>query len=351
MKSVKKIAILCLQLGASLLVVLFVLGVGLYLRTSGAYPVEKTVAQDSTIPHVILDGITFHAETFGDSTRPKVLVLHGGPGNDYRYLLPLTILADSFYMIFYDQRGTGLSPRVSKEQQTLDSSLADVARFVDHYSPNAPIHIVGHSWGAMLASGFTARYPDRVKRVVLAEPGILTSEMGEKFKKKFAFKPSFSLLKAFVVAYFESLHIKQNDGHERKDYIFQRVASENIDGNPMKEYFCDGDPNSAFMPYWRYSLDANLEIQKGGMKDGMFDIDLVSGIENYRDTVLFITSSCNRLIGSEHQKEHMKHFPRVTHVEIDNVGHTMFGEKPEESATIIRSYLSRWHEDATKSGK
>lgn len=335
----KKILLFAVQAFTVIIVLLLVLGIGLFLRTSGDYAVAKTVAQDSTLPHITLDGVTFHAETFGDSTNPAVLVLHGGPGNDYRYLLPLSDLADSFFVIFYDQRGSGLSPRVSKEHHTLDTSLADVKRFVDHFSPDTPIHIIGHSWGAMLASGFTAQYPQRVSRLVLAEPGVLTSEMGRVYKERFKIKPSWPLFKGILKAYFESLHIKQIDGQERKDYFLQRVALMDIKGNPLKEYYCNGDPTTAFMPFWRYSLDANITIQKSGIKDGAFAVDLVSGIEEYKDTVLFITSSCNNLIGTEYQKGHMKHFPLLRHVEIENAGHTMIGERPEECSRLIRDYL------------
>lgn len=49
------------------LVALFVL---FYLLTIGEYPVADTVAQDPSIPHVTIDGVTYHAETFGDSENP-----------------------------------------------------------------------------------------------------------------------------------------------------------------------------------------------------------------------------------------------------------------------------------------
>jgi hypothetical protein len=37
-----------------------------YVLTIGEYIVPKTVAQDSSLPHVTIDGVTYHAETFGD---------------------------------------------------------------------------------------------------------------------------------------------------------------------------------------------------------------------------------------------------------------------------------------------
>ena len=43
-----------------------------------------------------IDGYAFHAETFGGPANPPVLVVHGGPGGDYRLLLGLQALADQY---------------------------------------------------------------------------------------------------------------------------------------------------------------------------------------------------------------------------------------------------------------
>jgi proline iminopeptidase len=60
-----------------------------YLLTSGDYHVAETVAQDTSIPHIEIDGVTYHAETFGDPENPVVVTVHGGPGGDYRSILSL----------------------------------------------------------------------------------------------------------------------------------------------------------------------------------------------------------------------------------------------------------------------
>ena len=43
---------------------------------------------------------------YGPEGAPRLLVLHGGPGASHEYLLPqLLDLADSYELVFYDQRG------------------------------------------------------------------------------------------------------------------------------------------------------------------------------------------------------------------------------------------------------
>ncbi|MCK5705957.1 MAG: hypothetical protein KAI29_32630, partial [Cyclobacteriaceae bacterium] len=97
-----------------------------YMYTSGKWHVAETVAQDSTISHITIDDIVFHAETHGSDTSKTIIVIHGGPGQDYRYLLPLKELSNEYRVVFYDQRGTGLSPRVDASELTLQSSIDDL---------------------------------------------------------------------------------------------------------------------------------------------------------------------------------------------------------------------------------
>ena len=75
----KRFALGFLKILAGFIVLIVCLYVILYFVYSGTYTVNKTVAQDSSIPHISANGATFHAETFGSDTNPVVIVLHGGP--------------------------------------------------------------------------------------------------------------------------------------------------------------------------------------------------------------------------------------------------------------------------------
>ena len=188
----------------------------IYFSTSGPWQVAKTVAQDPTISHVTIDDVVFHAETHGSDTAQTIIVIHGGPGQDYRYLLSLKALADEYKVVFYDQRGTGLSPRVDAEELTLENSIEDLNRIVNYYCPDEKVNILGHSWGAMLGSAYLAKYPGKVHKIILAEPGFLTSEMAEEFMERtngfsidFSFKTFMTLGKIVM----QALHLRGPDDH------------------------------------------------------------------------------------------------------------------------------------------
>lgn len=105
-----------------------------------------------------------------------LLVLHGGPGVPHDYLEPLEALAGERPVIFYDQLGCGNSDRPG------DTALYSVARYVEELTlvreALAPgnIHLLGQSWGTMLAVEYLLRnQPDGVKSLTLSAPYLSTA--------------------------------------------------------------------------------------------------------------------------------------------------------------------------------
>lgn len=314
----------------------------LYLYTTGDWKVAKTVAQDSTISHINLDGVVLHSEVHGPDTARVVIVVHGGPGQDYKYLLPMKELSDEYRVVFYDQRGTGLSPRVDASELNLQSSIDDLHRVINYYSPNQKVNILGHSWGAMLGSAYLGQHPEKVHKIALLEPGFLTTEMAEIFVQRTnGFKIDMNLSNVLLISkiFLRGLHVRGPDDHAIKDFIYQSLVTAEVDDHPMSGYFCGDTVNSKQLEFWRLSMVAAQTIQQSQMdENGKMQIDLVSGVEHYEDTVLFVTGECNRLIGPDYQKMQLKHFPRHRLEIMKNAGHNMFADKPEDFYRIIRAH-------------
>jgi len=313
-----------------------------YFTTSGNWQVAKTVAQDPSIPHITIDNVVFHAETYGSDTAQTIIVIHGGPGQDYRYLLPLKQLSDEYHVVFYDQRGTGLSPRVDASELTLRNSIEDLNRIVNFYCPDKKVNILGHSWGAMLGSAYLAKYPEKINKIILAEPGFLTTEMSEEFIRRtngFKIDMNFSNVLLIGKIIMRGLHVRGPDGQAIKDFIYSSLVTSNIPDHPMSGYFCGNKFDSTQVNFWRLSMVAAQSIpQSQNDENGNMQIDLVRGVEAYHDTVLFISGDCNRLIGPDFQEMHLKYFPRHKLEIIHNAGHNMFLDQPEEFFTIVREF-------------
>jgi proline iminopeptidase len=99
-----------------------------------------------------------------------ILVLHGGPEFDHTYLLPeLDRLAESFRLVYYDQRGRGRSVSgVRPDQVDLRSEIDDVDRVRTRFGLKS-VALLGHSWGGVLAMEYAIRHPDRVSQLILLD--------------------------------------------------------------------------------------------------------------------------------------------------------------------------------------
>jgi proline iminopeptidase len=308
-----------------------------------AAPVPRTVVDDPSLSSLRVGGVKLHVQTAGEPNNPVVIVVHGGPGYDYRSMLSLEALADRYYVVFYDQRGSGLSERVPKDRLKLADFYAELDAVVDHFGQGRAVSIIGHSWGAMLASGYIGQHPEKVDHVVLAEPGMLSAETGRILMAATNhMRPHFGLDLLYVGArvWLESLRVSGPDEDARGDYLVNGLMSSRVAGHPMAGYFCGRDLSTARLESWRFGAVANSALfEEGFDKDRNPKIEFIDGVDRFHRKVLFLAGSCNTVIGEAQQRRHMRYFPNAELVIIEGAGHTMFGEKPAESVEAVRRYL------------
>jgi pimeloyl-ACP methyl ester carboxylesterase len=100
---------------------------------------------------------------------PTVVVVHGGPGFNHKYLVPsLAALGPHFRLVFYDQRSRGAVTPASLTKQ-LRRILAACGK------REGPPFVLAHSWGTYLALAcLTAGNAPEVRGAVLLSPVPLT---------------------------------------------------------------------------------------------------------------------------------------------------------------------------------
>jgi proline iminopeptidase len=130
---------------------------------------QDTSSTQATAVRIPVGGSSLYAQVIGGGK--PIIVLHGGPDFDQRYLLPeLDQFSDAFRLIYYDQRGRGQSAEgVRPEDVTIASDVEDLDKVRQHFGFERSA-ILGHSWGAVLALEYALRYPDRVSQLILMNP-------------------------------------------------------------------------------------------------------------------------------------------------------------------------------------
>lgn len=100
---------------------------------------------------------------------PLVLV-HGGPGGTSDLFEPLDELARP--VIRYDQRGSGRSDRnVPSSEWTLERYVEELRALREHLGLDE-LHLLGHSWGAMIALELALAEPRGLRSLTLCSPVI-----------------------------------------------------------------------------------------------------------------------------------------------------------------------------------
>jgi proline iminopeptidase len=108
----------------------------------------------------------------GAGAGTPVILLHGGPGYSSFYLKPFEALGDDRPVVRYDQLGAGKSDRIS------DTTLFTIAHFVRELDSlrahlgYGKFHLLGHSWGTILAVEYHRVHPEHVASLTLASAAL-----------------------------------------------------------------------------------------------------------------------------------------------------------------------------------
>ena len=298
--------------------------------------VPPTLELDASVPRVALNGYSFHAEHFGPADKPVLIVLHGGPGADYRYLLELKALADDYQVVFYDQRGTGLSPRVPAAHLSVQTFIDDLDAFVDAFGHGRPVHLLGHSWGAMLASAYTGAHPAKVDRLILAEPAFLDATTMDVFSSRGL--PPARVMWGFAMAWLGKWFVDtRGDAYARDDWFLLQVLPLTQGADEL----CEGKlpPLQA----WRFG-SPNFEATVGRMMDDPAfakQLDFRRGVDQFKGRTLFMAGACNKAGGETQQRRLMGHFAHAQLEVIPQAGHFMFNDQPALSLQVVRRFLAQ----------
>lgn len=143
----------------------------------------------SCILFLMLNGLlqaqSLYIRTFGVKKDPALVFLHGGPGYNAASfeLSTARTLADSgFYVIVYDRRGEGRSPD-AKAAYTFKESFSDLARVYKRCGIRKAT-LLGHSFGGILGTLFSLKYPEKVNALVLAGAPVNLQESFRYIRKR-----------------------------------------------------------------------------------------------------------------------------------------------------------------------
>ena len=314
---------------------------------------EKSPAQVVTNAEVfwnVDEGIQLYHFSHGKGK--AALVIHGGPGFPYRNPWPgLESLTDEYEFVYYDQRGCGNSTRPIDSFETggfrvnfaslanalgLMTQVSDIER-IRKILGQEKLILIGRSFGAFIATMYAIDHPERIEALILVAPAnvlVMPQEDGGLFETMKLHLPdrmqqSFS---EFLGRYFDF------------SSIFSETEADLISLNcEIMPYYTEAAANKGFIVVPDYSC----EIIGGWMVQGIY---LTMGMQyDHRPRLKVVEAPVLVLHGSKDlqteaaSRIYSDAFPDATFRVIENAGHFMFNDYPDEFGKVVRQFLSGEH--------
>jgi len=123
----------------------------------------------------LVNGQTIYSKAYGNTKDKPIIFIHGGPSGNatlFEFTTAQKLADKGFYVIVYDRRGEGRSID-STAKFTYNEAFDDLKTIYKTYNIEKA-NLIGHSFGGLVATLFTEKYPQKVTTLILA--GALVSQ-------------------------------------------------------------------------------------------------------------------------------------------------------------------------------
>jgi proline iminopeptidase len=294
--------------------------------------------------------VSLHHFVQGGGKGTNVLVIHGGPGMPFESpIAGLEPLTGSYTFHYYDQRGSGESSRPImrftfssywENLQTLDKALGPGAQIADiervrQILGEEKLILVGHSFGGFLAALYAAEFPEHTRALVLVAPAemlVMPPASGGLFEQVRPLLPESmqAEYRAFLSRYL-------NYGS-----IFSKNEADLAGLNAeFARYYTAAAERKGF----RVPIPSRPELVGGWMVHAMY---LSMGMQHdYRNALkrvnvpVLVVHGGKDLQPEVASRTYVEAFPNAEFRVIENAGHFIFNDRPDEFAGAVREFLAR----------
>ncbi len=112
-----------------------------------------------------LPSVRLHIRRWGDPAAPTLFLLHGWMDVSAAFQFTVDALAREWNVIAPDWRGFGPSQWLDRPYFFAEH-LGDLEAILQHYSPQTPVRLAGHSMGGILSCLYAGIRPERVAGLV-----------------------------------------------------------------------------------------------------------------------------------------------------------------------------------------
>ncbi len=277
--------------------------------TTQIQPLDKTVSAN---------GINLHYLDWGNGSAPPVLLVHGLRGHAHSWDDVSVALCQDYHVLALDQRGRGDSDWAPDGNYSGAAYVNDLVGFCEFLKLDSFI-LVGHSMGGRNSIAFASKHSDQLKKLIIVDIGPTVDPAGgARITAEMQQVPEeFDSLDA-VVEYMS----KQN-----------RFASDQVVRRRL-QYATRELPNGKIG--WRYDLAIREQRRNGTAPPAE---DLWPMLPNISCPTLIVRGKQTDLLPAEVAQQMVATLPDASLVEIDQAGHMVFEDNPEDFIAAVKGWL------------
>ena len=297
------------------------------------------VKRPSRSEFVNIRNLSYHVQIWGTPSADKVplVLMHGWMDVAASYQFVVDALSHDHYVIAPDWRGYGQTDSGGVDNFWFPDYLADLDFLLDHYAPQTPVNLVGHSMGGNVVMLYAGVRPERIRRLVNLEGFGMPATTPDQAPKRYArWMDELKQLHRGELALrpYESADgvarrlMKTNPrlSQDKANWLAQHWAAANAQG----EWTILGEAAHKITNANLYQLPEVLEIYK-----------------NISMPVLAVEASDNSLdmwwngkFKLQEYHERLQHVSQVEIARIDDAGHMMHHDQPEQLAALIERFIA-----------
>lgn len=265
-----------------------------------------------------------------------IVLLHGGPGGTHHGFHPEFSRLKTFArLIYYDQRGCGLSDYERGSGYTISQAVDDLENLRKALQIERWI-VLGWSYGGLLAQRYALKFPESVSGLILIASGTGTppKKMGETRQHDYISseeKQRITEVSAAVVMEAKKL------GWSREKTMELLIYNRHINGDWKRQHYYKPTPEQFAMGAlyeWRQDTDFNAVMSQDQRR-----LNLKGAFENCPIPTLIFEAKWDLTWMPEKIEEMRQNHPGVRLVVLEQAGHVLFRDEPEKFFRELKSFI------------
>jgi esterase len=262
-----------------------------------------------------LRGLRFHYLDWGAEGKPPFVLLHGGAQTVHSWDDFAPVVRNDYHVYALDQRGHGDSDWAPDGDYSRQTQCEDIAAFVSALRLS-PFILAGLSMGGINAITYTARYPERVRALIIVDVGPEIETRGRENIQNFTRVDELDSFEAFI---------------ERAHRFNPRRSLENLRQRLSH--------NLKQLPNGKWTWKFDQQRLNAGVRSGIGPEGLWEEVRKIRCPTLIIRGGESDILSPAAAERLQAAIPNSRLTVVPGAGHSVMGDNPEGFAAAVQEFL------------